>query len=190
MWFPSRSETCETKAWQSLNLPEWEFGCHSLEGQTSRFSALYKYTPWSRNSCGWVKKHTRAQDASCVNVYNSSMNRVDVNDQYRSYYPPGTTSRKWWKYLLWFFDLSIVNAFILEKLGGSNRRQLTFHRELARLLIAGYNGYKRLSSSGYRAIRTVTTEENLKGHHLGKCQSRKRVCAMWKKAPRRPYLWN
>ena len=29
-----------------------------------------------------------------VVVYNSGMNGVDVNDQYRSYYPPGTTSRK------------------------------------------------------------------------------------------------
>jgi len=27
-----------------------------------------------------------------VVVYNSGMNGVDVNDQYRSYYPPGTTS--------------------------------------------------------------------------------------------------
>ena len=34
-----------------------------------------------------------------VNVYNGGMNGVDVNDQYRSYYPPGTTSCKWWKYL-------------------------------------------------------------------------------------------
>ena len=28
-----------------------------------------------------------------VDVYNGGMNGVDVNDQYRSYYPPGTTSR-------------------------------------------------------------------------------------------------
>ena len=29
-----------------------------------------------------------------VVVYNSGMNGVDVNDQYKSYYPPGTTSQK------------------------------------------------------------------------------------------------
>ena len=77
-----------------------------------------------------------------VDVYNGGMNGVDVNDQYRSYYPPGTTSRKWWKYLLWFFvNLSMVNAYILEKLTGKKkRRQLDFRRELAKLLIAGYNG--------------------------------------------------
>ena len=63
-----------------------------------------------------------------VDVYNGGMNGVDVNDQYRSYYPPGTTSRKWWKYLLWFFvNLSMVNAHILEKLAGKKkRRQLDF----------------------------------------------------------------
>lgn len=38
-----------------------------------------------------------------VEVYNGGMNGVGVNDQYHSYYRPGTTSRKWWKYLLWFF---------------------------------------------------------------------------------------
>ena len=77
-----------------------------------------------------------------VDVYNGGMNGVDVNDQYRSYYPPGTTSRKWWKYLLWFFvNLSMVNAYILEKLAGKKKRhQLDFRRELAKLLIAGYNG--------------------------------------------------
>ena len=49
-----------------------------------------------------------------VDVYDGGMNGVDVNDQYRSYYPPGTTSRKWWKYLLWFFvNLSMVNAYLL-----------------------------------------------------------------------------
>ena len=44
-----------------------------------------------------------------VVVYNSGMNGVHVNDQNRSYYPPGTTSQKWWKYLFWFFlNLSMV----------------------------------------------------------------------------------
>ena len=63
-----------------------------------------------------------------VVVYNSGMNGVDVNDQYRSYYPPGTTSRKWWKYLFWFFlNLSMVNGFILEKLAGKKKQcQLDF----------------------------------------------------------------
>ena len=59
-----------------------------------------------------------------VVVYNSGMNGVNVNDQYRSYYPPGTTSRKWWKYLLWFFlNLSMVNSFILEKLAGKKKQR-------------------------------------------------------------------
>ena len=122
-----------------------------------------------------------------VGVYNGGMNGVDVNDQYRSYYPPGTTSRKWWKYLLWFFmNLSMVNAYILEKLAGKKkRRQLDFRRELAKLLIAGYNGYKRPSNSGKRAVKTVTTEENLSGHFLGKLEGRKKACAMCAKVGRK-----
>ena len=122
-----------------------------------------------------------------IGVYNSGMNGVDVNDQYRSYYPPGTTSRKWWKYLFWFFlNVSMVNAFILEKLASKKkRRQLDFRRELAKLLIAGYNGYKRPSTSSKRVVRTVTSEENLRGHFLGKMEGSKRACAMCASAGRK-----
>ena len=61
---------------------------------------------------------------------------TNVNDQYRSYYPAGSVSRKWWKYLLWFFfNLFIVNSYILEKLAGHEKQsQLAFRRELARLI--------------------------------------------------------
>jgi len=69
---------------------------------------------------GWRKRVVPAESMKkpdVVVVYNSGMNGVNVNDQYRSYYPPGTTSRKWWKYMFWFFlNLSMVNGFILEKL--------------------------------------------------------------------------
>ena len=55
-----------------------------------------------------------------VPIYNHGMNGVDVNNQCQSYYPPGSVSRKWWRYLLWFFfNLSMVNAYILEKLAGN-----------------------------------------------------------------------
>ena len=81
-----------------------------------------------------------------VPSYNDSMNGVDVNDQCWSYYPPSLVSRKWWKYLLWFFfNLSMVNAYILEKLASNKvRSQLAFWRELARLLIASYNEQSKL----------------------------------------------
>ena len=79
-----------------------------------------------------------------VVVYNSGMNGVDFNDQYKSYYPPGTTSQKWWKSLFWFFlNLSMMNGFILEKLAGKKQRQLDFRHQPAKFLIAGYNDYKR-----------------------------------------------
>ena len=124
-----------------------------------------------------------------VKAYKSGMNGVDVNDQYRSYYPPGTTSCKWWKYLLWFFmNLSMVNAFILEKLAGKRKRtQLDFRRELAKLLIAGYNSYKRPSNTRKRVLQTVTTKENLGGHFLGKLVGRKKACAICAKLQRNPY---
>ena len=90
------------------------------------------------------------------------------------------------KIVFFFFNLSVVNSYILEKLAGNKKRsQLTFRRELARLLIAGYNGYKPPSSSGMRAMETLTCEENLGGHFLGKLQGRKKACAMCAKAGRK-----
>ena len=46
---------------------------------------------------GWRKRVVPAESMKkpdVVVVYNSGMNGVYVNDQYRNYYPPGT-SRKW-----------------------------------------------------------------------------------------------
>ena len=65
------------------------------------------------------------------------------------------------------------------------RSQLAFRRELAKFLIPGYNGYKRPSSSGKRAIQTLTCEENLAGHFLEKLQGKKKACAMCSKAGRK-----
>ena len=122
-----------------------------------------------------------------IGVYNLGMNGVDVNDQYRSYYPTGTPSKKWWKYLLWFFvNLSVVNAYILEKIAGTKkRRQLHFRLELAKQLIAGFNGYKRSSDSGKRAVRSVNVERLGQGHHLLKSKERKKACAMCSKVGRK-----
>ena len=41
------------------------------------------------------------------------------------------------------------------------------------------------SNSGKRAVSTFTTEENLRGHFLGKSEGRKRACAMCAKAGRK-----
>ena len=79
----------------------------------------------------------------------------------------------------------MVNGFILEKLAGKRkRRQLDFRRELAKLLIARYNGYKRPSNSGKCAVSTFTTEENLRGYFLGKLEGWRSACAMCVKARR------
>ena len=46
----------------------------------------------------------------------------------------------------------------------------------------------RLSNTGKRAMKSITTEENLRGHFLGKIQGRKRACAMCVKVGReRPH---
>ena len=123
-----------------------------------------------------------------VAVYNSGMNGVDVSDQYRSYYPTGGPSQKWWKYLLWFFvNLAIVNAFLLEKHTGRSRCQRQFRIELAKQLIAGFNGYKRPGNNGSkRSVSSVVVGGvNVRGHQMLRVCERKKACAMCAKVGRK-----
>ena len=116
-----------------------------------------------------------------ISCYNKFMNGVDVNDQYRSYYPVGAQSKKWWKYLAWFFvNISIVNNFILKNLQTDRRRRLKhldFRLALARQLISTYNSYKRISSGPTSCKKDVPVGRNVKGH--------KRACVMCAKAGRK-----
>ncbi|CAB4009487.1 Hypothetical predicted protein [Paramuricea clavata] len=124
-----------------------------------------------------------------ISFYNKFMNGVDVNDQYRSYYPVGAQSKKWWKYLAWFFvNISIVNGFILQNLQTDRRRRLKhldFRLALARQLISNYNGYKRISSAPTSRKKDVPVGRNVKGHSLVLSSERKRACVMCAKAGRK-----
>ncbi|CAB4006204.1 Hypothetical predicted protein [Paramuricea clavata] len=124
-----------------------------------------------------------------ISLYNKYMNGVDVNDQYRSYYPVGAQSKKWWKYLAWFFvNISIVNGFILQNLQTDRRRRLKhldFRLVLARQLISTYNGYKKISSAPSGRKKDVPVGRNVKGHSLVKSSERKRACGMCSKAGRK-----
>ena len=95
-----------------------------------------------------VPENLRVKPA-VISFYSKFMNGADVNDQYRSYYPVGAQSTKWWKYLPWFFvNTSIVNSFILQNLQTDRRhrlKHLDFRLALARQLISTYNGYKKIS---------------------------------------------
>ena len=52
-----------------------------------------------------------------IHHYNRSMGGVDLNDQYRSYYPSGRSHKKWLQFIFWFLvDVSTCNAFIMEGL--------------------------------------------------------------------------
>ena len=79
------------------------------------------------------------------------MGSVDLNDQLRGYYAIGTKSRKWWRYLFWFcVDVSIVNAFILERkaINHPSMTQLDFRVELAKDLIGEFSSRGRTASVG------------------------------------------
>jgi len=50
-----------------------------------------------------------------VKVYNHGTKGVHINNQCHCHYPPGTTSRDWWKYLSQFvMNFSMLNTFGLQ----------------------------------------------------------------------------
>ena len=66
------------------------------------------------NPTGEETVNRKQRDGTIIQV--PSVPGVDLHDQLRGYYAIGTKSRKWWRYLFWScVDVSIVNAFILEK---------------------------------------------------------------------------
>lgn len=66
----------------------------------------------------------------------------------------------------------MVNAYILQKIASKKKqRQLHFHQELPKLLIALNNGYKRPSNYGKFVIKTVTAKETLSDHFLVKLEA-------------------
>ena len=75
----------------------------------------------------------------------------DLHDQMHGYYAIGNKSRKWWRYLLWFcVNVSVVNAFILERRAKNHRSrtQLDFRIELAKDLIGDFSNQGRSAASG------------------------------------------
>lgn len=85
--------------------------------------------------------------APVVKSYNNNMGGMDLSDQLRGYYMTGRKSKTWWRCLLWFLvDVSIVNAYILEKVSRRNgsRTQLAFRLELVQALLGIFQleGYR------------------------------------------------
>uniref|UniRef100_A0A8C4Q8A5 PiggyBac transposable element-derived protein domain-containing protein n=1 Tax=Eptatretus burgeri TaxID=7764 RepID=A0A8C4Q8A5_EPTBU len=80
--------------------------------------------------------------------YTQYMGGVDRSDQYRSYYSVGRSSKKWWRYIVWFLmNLAIVNAWLLFRESKhappptKNYDHLRFRLDLAEQLRAGFSGH-------------------------------------------------
>jgi hypothetical protein len=116
---------------------------------------------------------------------------VVVSDQKREYYGVGRSSKKLWKFILYFvLNVCLVNCFILYDLTNHppstayGNRQLTFRRNLVRQLIGTFTSRKRTGRKRSLPIRTAFP--NL-FHILQKISGRAKVCALCiekkKKAP-------
>ena len=120
-----------------------------------------------------------------VHHYNRNMGGVDLNDQYRSYYPSGRSGKKWWRFVFWFLvDVVVCNAYVVEGLSShlpsskSRRNHLQFKLEVAKQLIGGYSGRKRYAGKKRKATHfdNAISLPNLPGHHEVKLEGRKGAC--------------
>ena len=84
-------------------------------------------------------------------------------------------------------NISIVNGFVLQNVQMDRHcrlRHLDFRILMAKQLISGYNGYKKLSSAPV-SRNDVDLGVSVKGHNLVKTSGRKRACVMCSKVGRK-----
>nr|XP_032821145.1 uncharacterized protein LOC116948512 isoform X2 [Petromyzon marinus] len=115
--------------------------------------------------------------------YNKYMGGVDRSDQYRSYYHVGRTSKKWWRYIIWFLvNLSIVNAWLLYRESKHDPPppkgydHFQFRIELAEQLRAGFSGRCQTKGRKPKHDRSECYAEAIGAHKLVRIPNRKRVC--------------
>lgn len=136
-----------------------------------------------------VQRHTKeaphvkdVEIPAAIHQYNHSMGGVDLNDQYRSYYPSGRSGKKWWRFIFWFLvNVSICNPYVVEGLSAhmpSCRTRRTHLLEVAKQLIGGYSGRKRYAGKKRKAtpFDNAISLPNLPGHQEVKLEGQKGAC--------------
>lgn len=118
-----------------------------------------------------------------ADVYTSHMGGVDRADQLRSFYFTGYSSRKWYRYIFWLFNLSICNAFVLESMYRTNRGQrkramINFRIDLAKQLINDFSQRQRKPRLQEPQEHFIAQNAHVSVHVGG----RKRKCVQCSKA--------
>lgn len=122
-----------------------------------------------------------------VEIYNQHMGGVDLHDQYRSYYPLGRRSKKWWRCLVWFLiQVAIINAYHLyvavHSRSATTTKKLT-HLQF-RLAIARW--LKSPPSTRKRALpETPQVVRGCDGHFPTRLLGRKKTCFLCRKEKRK-----
>jgi len=114
--------------------------------------------------------------------YTKHVGGVDVSDQKREYCGVGQSSKKWWKFILYFvLNVCLVNCFILydptnhPPSTAHGNRQLTFRRNLVRQLTATFTSRNR--TGWKRSLPIGTAFPNL-FQTLQTVSGRAKVCAL------------
>ena len=120
-------------------------------------------------------RRTDVSQPICAYQYSESYCGVDKSDQYRSYYKVGRTSKRYWKYLLFFaLDVTLVNAHIVYKevlgLPPKKYSSIQFRLDIVNGLINGFSSRQRKNEPkplyvGPLAHRNLDYHRN---EHMGK----------------------
>ncbi|KAJ8941966.1 hypothetical protein NQ314_010185 [Rhamnusium bicolor] len=91
------------------------------------------------------KKHIQVSRPFVIGEYNSGMGGTDLMDGGVNCYRIGIRSKKWWWCIFtWLIDVSIVNAWIIQRKSGKAISQLDFRREIVNVYLTRYgNAPKR-----------------------------------------------
>ena len=116
--------------------------------------------------------------------YNKSMGGVDLHDQYRSYYPVGRRSKKWWRCCVWFlFQVAIINSWIIYRKSypASNKlSHLDFRLSILMKLMKGNSSRKRRRTDNINVSGLSSNDPT--DHQVIRLHGRKKCCVWCRKS--------
>lgn len=122
------------------------------------------------------RKRIQLERPNAVACYNKYMGGTDRMDQNISYHRIGIRKKKWWWAIFtWLLDVSVQNAWLLQRRSGINVTQLQFRRNIAQ----HYCNSVALASVVNRAMKRarLPEEDRFDGRDHVPVKSQRRHCA-------------
>ncbi len=144
-------------------------------------NVVYMASTFEKSSVGTVRRYSQKRKEylnipipTSIQTYNRNMGGVDLMDQSISTYRTHMRQRKWWwPIFIYFFDVSVVNAWILSRKYGHNMQLIDFKRHISKAMLKSYG----IQSTQGRRPPSVIDDVRYDGlHHYPRSVQTEKLC--------------